>query len=69
MILLLRTDFREYRFEIGVNGAWKMGFLESEFDLLSEKGFFQYEIKRSVQGVRFEHWLPLPISEDHFEKV
>jgi ubiquitin-protein ligase len=67
-----RTDFEESKLGVGVNATFsesRQGFFESEFDLLSEEGYHVYGIRRSVQGVEFEHWLPLPISEDHWEWV
>jgi uncharacterized membrane protein YgcG len=36
---------------------------------LSETGFKTHGIRRSTQGLRFEHWLPLPISRGHWQKV
>lgn len=45
------------------------GSFESEFDLISEDAYYVYGIRRSIQGVPFEHWLPLPISEQHWNSV
>lgn len=42
---------------------------ESEFDLLSYEAFHTHGIRRSVQGVPFTHWLPLPISPGHWTKI
>lgn len=43
--------------------------LRSEFDLLSQEAFFQHGVRRSVQGVAFEKWLPLPLSRRHWKDV
>lgn len=66
-----RTSFKESKLGIGVDVtvAESKGFFESEFDLLSEEAYHVYGIRQSVQGVPFEHWLPLPISEEHWQSV
>lgn len=43
--------------------------LRSEFDLLSQEAFFQHDLRRSVQGVEFDKWLPLPLSRRHWSLV
>ena len=43
--------------------------LRSEFDLLSQEAFFQHDVRRSVQGVQFDKWLPLPLSRRHWNGV
>ena len=43
--------------------------IESEFDILSLQAFEEFGIHRSVQGLRFEYWLPLPISPRHYDSV
>ena len=43
--------------------------IESEFDLLSEKAYKIFKIRTSVQGIEFEHWLPLPLSRRHYQMV
>jgi hypothetical protein len=45
------------------------GTLTSEFDLLSHEAFANHHIRRSIQGISFQHWLPLPISFTHWNKV
>jgi hypothetical protein len=37
--------------------------------MLSKEGFQIHRIRRSVQGVEFQHWLPLPISNGHWRNV
>ena len=41
----------------------------SEFDLLSEEAFTNYEVRTSVQSVNFSHWLPLLLSPQHWNLV
>jgi hypothetical protein len=67
----LKKDYKVTKLGVGVNVIRKgrFGSLESEFDLLSEEGFRTHRIRRSVQGVTFAHWLPLPISNGHWRKV
>lgn len=50
---------------ISVTGGNKPVF-RSEFDLLSQEAFFQHDVRRSVQGVAFDKWLPLPLSRRHW---
>ena len=44
-------------------------FFTSEFDLISEEGFRDYDQRRSAEGVPFTHWLPLPLSRRHWRSV
>lgn len=43
----------------------KEAIFESEFDLLSQESFEKHGIYRSIQGIPFEYWLPLPLSRRH----
>ncbi|TVY25844.1 putative ubiquitin-conjugating enzyme E2 W-B [Lachnellula hyalina] len=62
---------RDIKLGVGVmiTQKGKLGFFESEFDLLSQEGYKVHQIRYSVQGVPFQHWLPLPISYGHWRKV
>ncbi|KAH6644802.1 hypothetical protein C7974DRAFT_430483 [Boeremia exigua] len=53
---------------ISITGGNKPS-LRSEFDLLSQEAFFQHDVRQSVQGVKFEKWLPLPLSRRHWNGV
>ncbi|KAH8650595.1 hypothetical protein BGZ60DRAFT_389069 [Tricladium varicosporioides] len=65
-----KKDYMVTKLGVGVSlSHMRLGFFESEFDLLSLEGFKTYGINRSVQGVYFEHWLPLPISHGHWRSV
>ncbi|KAH6664615.1 hypothetical protein B0J14DRAFT_607363 [Halenospora varia] len=66
-----KKDYMMAKLGVGVtlSSNMRVGFFESEFDLLSLEGFKTYGINRSVQGVNFEHWLPLPISHGHWRSV
>ena len=46
-----------------------LGTFESEFDLLSLQAFEVFQIRRLVQNLPFQAWLPLPISRRHYESV
>lgn len=54
---------------VGISSRGKIGSFSSEFDLLSHDAFAQHYVRRSVQGVEFEHWLGLPISQGHWRNV
>lgn len=43
--------------------------LESEFDLISLTAFSDLGIRTSAYGCQFREWLPLPLSERHWEQV
>lgn len=68
---LLKESFLEQKLGIGIhltgNGRYRE--LESEFDLVSQKAFITHGIRRSVQGLQFERWLPLPISHGHWRRI
>jgi ubiquitin-protein ligase len=69
----LKKGFSEpsVKLGIGVNviQRGRQGTLESEFDLLSLQAYKDLGIRRSVQGLRFQYWLPLPLSPRHYESV
>ncbi|KAG0652530.1 Ubiquitin-ligase [Hyphodiscus hymeniophilus] len=65
----LKQDWLTLKLGIGVHVDGRSKSLESEFDLLSETGFYTHRIRRSTQGRPFEYWLPLPISNGHWRKV
>lgn len=47
----------------------RLGTFESEFDLISGDAFTNHFIRKSVHNIPFEHWLPLPLSRKHYNKV
>ncbi|KAM0801113.1 hypothetical protein BDR22DRAFT_880509 [Usnea florida] len=66
-----KESFMKVKLGIGIhirrNGC--EGTFESEFDLLSQEAFRDYGIRTSVQGLGFEHWMPLPLSRRHWRWV
>ncbi|CZT45542.1 uncharacterized protein RSE6_05859 [Rhynchosporium secalis] len=66
-----KTNYIASKLGVGVSieKRGRIGSFESEFDLLSLQGFKDHRIRRSVQGVGFQHWLGLPISNGHWRKV
>ncbi len=54
---------------VGVLQQGKLGTIVSEFDILSQQAFEQFKIRRSIQGLDFGYWLPLPISRRHWRSV
>jgi ubiquitin-protein ligase len=66
-----KDNFLNAKLGVGVHcaGSGRQGTFESEFDLLSQQAFEQFRVRRSIQGLGFEHWLPLPISRRHWRSV
>lgn len=66
----LKKSFLDTQLGIGVaiSGGRRPVF-RSEFDLLSEEAFEQHRVRRSIQGVRFDIWLPSPLSRRHWNQV
>lgn len=66
-----KDTFMRTKLGVGVhiNRKGKQGTLQSEFDLLSQQAFEQFDVRRSIQGLGFEHWLPLPLSRRHWRSV
>ena len=69
--LYLKQDFTQTKLgvRVGVVLRVRQGTSESEFDLLSLEDFKEFKVRRSVQGLLFQYWLPLPISWRHFQSV
>ncbi|KAF8861791.1 hypothetical protein BDZ45DRAFT_773495 [Acephala macrosclerotiorum] len=66
-----KKDYMSTKLGVGVSikKQGRIGTIESEFDLLSWEGFHNHRIRRSVQGVTFTNFVPLPISHGHWRKV
>ena len=64
----LKANFTKVRLGVGVHIRRRglEGTFASEFDLLSQQAYQDHGIRTSVQGLPFEHWLPLPISRRHW---
>ncbi|KAI4862273.1 hypothetical protein F4820DRAFT_463726 [Hypoxylon rubiginosum] len=63
----LKKDYRSVKLGVGV--SVDRGQFASEFDLLSKEAFDHWNIRHSVNNLRFEHWLPLPIAHPHWRRV
>ncbi|KAI1357843.1 hypothetical protein F5Y08DRAFT_323227 [Xylaria arbuscula] len=63
----LKKNYREANLGVGVN--LDKGQISSEFDLLSEEAYRKLRVDRSIHNIPFSHWLPLPISRLHWNKV
>ncbi|KUJ06938.1 uncharacterized protein LY89DRAFT_555345, partial [Mollisia scopiformis] len=66
---LLKKDYTSVNLGIGVDYHGTSKKIESEFDILSYEAFHTHQIRRSIQGVTFTHWLPLAISPGHWSRV
>lgn len=66
-----KDNFMRTKLGVGVhvNRKGKQGTLQSEFDLLSQQAFERFHVRRSIHGLGFEHWLPLPLSRRHWRSV
>ncbi|KAG4443344.1 hypothetical protein IFR05_001133 [Cadophora sp. M221] len=68
----LKLDFLETKLGVGIDLAkvekGNQHWVVSEFDIISQDDF-NLGVGRSVQGVPFQYWLPLPVSELHWAKV
>lgn len=63
----LKKSYMEAKLGVGISIiGGNRPVLRSEFDLLSQEAFFQHDVRRSVQGVEFHKWLPLPLSRRHW---
>ncbi|KAL9600001.1 MAG: hypothetical protein Q9219_003470 [cf. Caloplaca sp. 3 TL-2023] len=67
----LKQSFLDAKLGVGVHigGRNRVGTFSSEFDLLSQQAFETYGVRRSIQGLPFQHWLPLPIARRHWRTV
>lgn len=66
----LRKSYLDAKLGIGISiSGGSKPVLRSEFDLLSQEAFFQHDVRRSVQGIEFDKWLPLPLSRRHWKAV
>lgn len=66
----LKKSYMDAKLGIGISiTSGGKPVLRSEFDLLSQEAFFQHDVRRSVQGVNFDKWLPLPLSRRHWDGV
>ena len=65
----LKKSFEIPTLGVGVYVGGRRGkaTFSSEFDLLSKEAFDKYKIRKSVQGLPFQHWMPLPISRRHWQ--
>ncbi len=64
----LKKSFREAKLGIGISIDIKgrKGTLESEFELISLEVFKDLRVRKSVHGLSFDHWLPVPLSARHY---
>ena len=56
--------------EFTVNPATqKVDYIYSSLDILSYTGFHEYQIRKTAWNEKFDLWLPLYITEDHFQRA
>ncbi|KAI1212061.1 uncharacterized protein F4807DRAFT_417433 [Annulohypoxylon truncatum] len=63
----LKQSYRSVKLGVGV--SIYRGQISSEFDLLSQEAYETWNIRRAINNLVFEHWLPLPISRQHWRGV
>lgn len=65
----LKRGFKDLDLGIGVHVSNRPRAIKSEFDLISRDAYELCGVRRSTQGLNFQYWLPLPISEKHWDRV
>ncbi|KAK4554746.1 hypothetical protein LTR86_008248 [Recurvomyces mirabilis] len=63
----LKAGFKTHKLGVGVYIERRS--IQSEFDIISEDAFAKLGVRRSVQGLYFDNWLPLPLSENHWKRM
>jgi len=68
---VLKENYMTRKLGVGVDvvGNGRQGTLQSEFDLLSHAAYTNHRISQSIHNIPFRHWLPLPISFGHWQRV
>ena len=68
---VLKKSFDEAKLGIGIKvfGPGRKKTLEIEFELISLEAFEEHRVRRSVHGLTFAHWLPMPLSARHYNYV
>ncbi|KAH6912644.1 hypothetical protein BKA70DRAFT_1264444 [Coprinopsis sp. MPI-PUGE-AT-0042] len=64
----LKTPMREGILGVGVALDQRSRMLSSDFDWLSMEAFDMHQVRRSIQKRHFEYFLPLALSEAHFQR-
>ncbi|KAK1964599.1 hypothetical protein LY78DRAFT_704271 [Colletotrichum sublineola] len=64
-----KTNVRNAKLGVGVSVSKGKRAIESEFDLVSLCAYQDLGVRLSVHNIRFEHWLPLPLSRRHWRSV
>ena len=66
----LKKSFLTTKLGIGISiSSGKKPTFRSEFDLLSNEAYSNFGVRKSIQGVAFQKWLPLPLSRRHWNLV
>ncbi|KAK5662301.1 hypothetical protein OQA88_8207 [Cercophora sp. LCS_1] len=68
---VLKENYTKRKLGVGVSvvQAGRQGTLQSEFDILSAAAFTSHDVRASIHNIPFSHWLPLPISYGHWQRV
>ncbi|OIW24659.1 hypothetical protein CONLIGDRAFT_636787 [Coniochaeta ligniaria NRRL 30616] len=68
---VVKKDYRKVNLGIGVSVVMngRQGTIQSEFDLISREAVYELDVRRSIHGITFQTWLPLPISYVHWRQV
>lgn len=68
---VVKKNYRQVDLGIGVNVVVSgcQGTIQSEFDLISRQAVHELGIRKSIHGIPFWIWLPLPISQAHWRQV
>lgn len=67
----VKSSYKEAFLGIGISltPVGRQSRIDSEFDLVSYFAYKDLRVRRSVQGLGFEFWMPLPLSHRHWWQV
>ncbi|KAF2474464.1 uncharacterized protein BDR25DRAFT_301792 [Lindgomyces ingoldianus] len=67
----LKKSFMDTKLGIGVSikSRGRRPVFQTEFDLLSNEAFTMLKVRKSILGMPFNSWLPLPLSRRHWNLV
>jgi ubiquitin-protein ligase len=68
---VLKKGYRQVDLGVGVNVVLtgRQGTIQSEFDLISRQAVHGLAVRKSIHGIPFWVWLPIPISHAHWRRV
>ncbi|OAA78224.1 Ubiquitin-conjugating enzyme/RWD-like protein [Akanthomyces lecanii RCEF 1005] len=67
----LKESYKQAKLGIGIafTPAGLVPRIDSEFDLISYEAYQNLRVRKSVHGIPYQFWLPLPLSHRHWSQV